>query len=270
MKKEEVDFERIYSFPKGEAEFPVHSIREPIHANSIYKDLINGRAKYIAPVTINARTMAIIDGGNRYTAYKRAWDEGHNLKMKAIFVDIPVEDEANEVVKINTTQYSWGIKDYKKKLETECNESIMRYNEFALSHDFCHGKVNKKTGAAKINMRYTMAFLLGRNASENIKNGTIKITKADVKFAEEIYPEVEAIFNALGYTATRAYFQNMVEGWYSFRDSRQYAERYNAFGFDKYLAKLKEGFDTEQVQSTPIWKDRFVSVLVALETDSKL
>ena len=267
--REEIDFDKIYSFAAEEANFPLHSIREPNHANDIYRDLINGNAKYIAPVTINARTMAIIDGGNRYTAYKRAWDEGHDLKMRAMFIDIPIEDEGSEVVKINTTQKSWGIKDFKKKLDSECNESILRFNEFALGHDFCHGKVNKKTGIAPINMRYTMAFLLGKNESKCIKNGTISISKDDVAFANEIYPEVEAIYNALGYTATANWFENMIQGWYAFRSKTKYAKRYDRFGFDKYIEKLKEGFDTEQLTSSTIWEDRFSSVLCKLEEDSK-
>ena len=268
---EEVDFGKIYSFSKEEAvDIPLHSIREPNHANDIYKDLISGNAKHIAPVTINARTMAIVDGGNRYTAYKRAWDEGHDIKMKAIFVDIPVEDEANEVVKINTTQKSWSIKDFKKKLDSECNESILRLNEFALSHNLCHGKVNRKTGLAPINMRYTMAFLLGRNETRSIKDGTIRITNDDVEFAEDIYPEVEAIFDAIGYTATGNWLESFIHGWYAFRSKHKYVKRFNRFGFDKYLEKLKEGFDTEQLTSSTIWEDRFSSVLCRLENDSKL
>jgi hypothetical protein len=268
--KEEVDFNRIYHFTAEEMkDIPLHTIRVPSHANKIYKDLIGGKAKHMAPIIINAETMSVIDGGNRVTAYKRAWDEGYDFKIRAIFEDIPKEEEGDEVVTINTTQNSWGIRDFKKKLDDECNESIMRYNEFALSHDFCHGKF-KKDGTAPINMRYTMAFLLGRNDSNNIKDGSICITQEDVDFANEIYPEVAAIYNTLGYTSSGGWFETMIHAWYHFRDSKQYSKRFERFGFDKYLEKLKDGFDTEQVTSSSIWESRFSSVLVALETASKL
>lgn len=269
--KDNVDYNKIYVLTQEDAcKTPLHGIRiiNYGHVNEIFVDIINGNATFMAPLAVNINNMAVVDGAHRYRAICKAWEAGYDFPMKVIFYDIPLETESDIVVKINTTQKSWTAKDYKHKLLAEDNCSIQRLDDFCMSHSLLHGPM-KKNGTCKTKDRYGMAFLRGENLTKSVKDGTINITKEDVEFANKIYPEVEAIYNTLGYTGTAGWFEYLIQGWYAFRDGSKTAKRFDKFGFDKYMEKMKEGFDTEQVLSKQIWQDRFTGVLTSLETDSK-
>lgn len=266
--KENVDYNRIYRFTKEDVDGYYHNgirtLYEP-HVKEIESDIINGKAKYMAPIEINVNTGGVIDGNHRFKATKNAWEKGSDFVIEAIFRDISAEEENEIIVKKNTSQKSWTQKDFKHKLLLEGNKSAMRLNDFCLSHDILHGK-QKKDGTIPTKDRYAMALLRGQNITKEITNGTVVITDEDVEFGEQLYKEVTKLYDILGYQSMGGgWFEFFLQGWYDFRSNNKYCKRVEKIGLDKYFEGITEHFENEKIMSKAAYTDRFVAVLIELE-----
>jgi hypothetical protein len=266
--KENVDYNRIYRFTKEDVDGYYHNgirtLYEP-HVKEIESDIINGKAKYMAPIEINVNTGGVIDGNHRFKATKNAWEKGSDFVIEAIFRDISAEEENDIIVKKNTSQKSWTQKDFKHKLLLEGNKSAMRLNDFCLSHDILHGK-QKKDGTIPTKDRYAMALLRGQNITKEITNGTVVITDEDVEFGEQLYKEVTKLYDILGYQSMGGgWFEYFLQGWYDFRSNNKYCKRVEKIGLDKYFEGIAEHFENEKIMSKAAYTDRFVAVLIELE-----
>lgn len=265
--KNNVDYHKVYVLSKDDVNGYYHngirSLYEP-HIKEIEQDIINGNAKFMAPIEININTGGVIDGNHRFKAVKNAWEKGSDYKIEAIFRDISPEEEADIIVKKNTSQKSWTQKDFKHKLLVEGNKSAQRLNDFCLAHDMLHGK-KKKDGTVPTKDRYAMALLRGQNITKEIISGSIEITEDDVEFGNQLYAEVETLYNILGFQSTGGWFEFFLQGWYEFRSSNKFSKRLDKFGLDRFYEAMVDFFEREKVNSKAIYTQRFVSVLTELE-----
>lgn len=269
--KENVDYDRIYRLNKSNYEdlrsFSFNGIRvlyEP-HIKEIYNDIIKGKAVWMAPVEVNINTMGVCDGQHRVKAVLKAWEDGYDYELGVIFRDIPEETEAETVVRKNTTTKNWTQKDFKHKLLLEGNKNAKRLNDFCLNHELLHGK-KKKDGTVPTKDRYAMALLRGQNITNEIINGNVVITDDDVEFGEQLYEEVKALYDVLGYQSKGGgWYEYFLQGWYEFRSNNKYCKRVEKVGLDKYIESMPVLFENEKIMSKAVYVDRFVAVLIELE-----
>ena len=265
--KHNVDYHKIYELTKSDVDGLFHNgIRDLYekHIKEIESDILNGKAKFMAPVEININTGGVIDGNHRFRAVLNAWEKGSDFKLEAIFRDISSEEETEIIVKKNTSQKSWTKTDFKHKLLVDGNKSAKRLNDFCLQHDMLHGK-KKKDGTCPTKDRYAMALLRGQNITNEIISGAIEITEDDVEFGEQLYNEAVTLYDILGFQSTGGWFEFFLQGWYEFRSSNKFCKRLEKFGLDRYYEAMVDNFEREKVNSKAIYTQRFVSVLTELE-----
>lgn len=270
--KENVDYNKIYKFTKdSQIVYSLNGIRVLYtpHVKEIYNDIINDNVKCMAPIEVNINTMGVIDGQHRLQAAMNAWDNGYDFEIEVIFRNITKEEEAEIVVKKNTSQKSWTQKDFKHKLLLEGNKSAKRLNDFCLSHDKLHGK-QKPDGTIPTKDRYAMALLRGQNITKEIIDGTVNITDEDVEFGEQLYKEAMHLYDILGYQSMGGgWFEYFLQGWYDFRSNNKYCKRLDKFGIDKYYDAVTKEFDSEKIMSKVGYTDKFVYVLSRLESERR-
>lgn len=266
--KENVDYNRIYRFTKEDVDaYSFNGIRVLYapHVKEIYNDIVSNNVKCMAPIEVNINTMGVIDGQHRLQAAINAWEAGYDFEIEVIFRNITKEEEADIVVKKNTSQKSWTQKDFKHKLLLEGNKSAKRLNDFCLNHEWLHGK-KKKDGTVSTKDRYAMALLRGQNITKEIINGSVDISDDDVEFGEQLYNEVTKLYEILGYQSMGGgWFEYFLQGWYDFRSNNKYCKRVEKIGLDKYFEGITEHFENEKIMSKAAYTDRFVAVLIELE-----
>ena len=266
--KENVDYHYIYEMNKEDnVSLKFNGIRviDKKHVKKIVKDIIDGNVKCMAPIEVNINNFGVMDGQHRLAAAQTAWEQGIDFTLEVIFRDLPIEEESDVVVKKNTSQKSWNQKDFKHKLLVEGNESAGRLNDFCLSHDLLHGKKPKSDGTFATKDRYAMAFLRGANITKELLNGSVKIDDDDVETGEQLYKEVEILYNRLGFLQTAGWFEYFIQGWYEFRTNNKYCKRIERFGLEKYYDMAAKTFDKEKMMSKQVYLERFVGVLQDLE-----
>lgn len=265
--KENVDYKRIYDLSKADCEelgIVLNGVRltDKKHIKEICDPILNSNP-YISCIEVDINTMGVVDGQHRFEAYKIAWDNGYNGTMEVRFLDIPQEIH-NEVVRDkNIHSKNWTIKDYKRAAMLNGNEAMVKINEFCMTHNLLHGKV-KKDGTAPIKDRYAMAFLKGANVTNEIKNNTLRITKDDIEYAEQIYGEVERLLKELQFNTTAAWFESFVQAWYDIRRDARLVKRFDNITLENFY---NEVYTMERATTTSKyeWRERFVGILQSVE-----
>lgn len=265
--KENVDYKRIYDLTKEDCEnlgIHINGVRltDEKHINEIAAPIINSNP-FISCIEVDINTMGIADGQHRFEAYKKAWELGYIGTIEVRFLDIP-SDVYNDVVRDkNIHSKNWTIKDYKRAARKNGNPAMVKIDEFCMSHDLLHGKI-KKDGTAPIKDRYAMAFLKGANVTNEIKNGTLKITKDDIDYAEEIYAEVVRLLAELQFKSTAAWFESFVQAWYDIRRDSRLLKRFESIGMENYYNEIHT-MERATTTSKYEWKERFTAILQIVE-----
>lgn len=212
---------------------------EDRHVAEVKNGVLYGKhkGKYYDNIRVDIPTMKIIDGQHRINGFRDAWLEGATDDLRVRFEVLPDDErEAMEVISDIQKVSSWNLKAYEKRLRKEGNDAIISIDEFAQSHKLVQ-KLNKKGEMTGYTLRYVTAILLGRNATKEVKDGTITITEKDKMFGEKIYSEVEKLFESFGFEMG-AWFESFVHAWYSIRNKDMvYNEIIDKFGIDA-IAKL--------------------------------
>lgn len=265
--KENVDYNRIYLFTQDPhfGKFEADRGLNKAHVAEIRKQIETGKdgAKYICPIRVDINTLNTSDGKHRYNAFVQAWKNGSKEEMKVIFEDLPEnEHEAVDViVKINSTQKNWGIPSYNNRLIVEGDENVISIKDFGESHPLCQKK-NKKGEVVGFFPRYTYAIVLGRNATKDIKNGKLVVSKEQLAFAERMYSELEMLVNSVDYEMN-SWFEGFAHAWYNIRKNDG---AYNAIieevGMDaicKNIGKFLTGLHQSTKKS--VWEERFRTII---------
>ena len=260
---ENVDYNRIYCF-RNDPKFGFFKANRDFskkHIKDIDKAIENGtyKAKYIAPIRVDINTLKVIDGQHRYEAFKKAWKNGSDEIMRVYFEDLP-EDEKEKldvVVNINSNTINWSINAYQKRLREEGNKYILNIEEFGKTHALCQ-KVNRKGEVTGFYPRYVYAIVMGRNISNDIKNGTISITDSDIEFGEKMHSELDKLVDALDYEIN-SWFESFAFAWYNIRkNDKANSALVDELGMDVICQNIKSYFEGWQVVTRKTdWENRF-------------
>ena len=260
---ENVDYNRIYCF-RNDPKFGFFKANRDFskkHIKDIDKAIENGtyKAKYIAPIRVDINTLNVIDGQHRYEAFKKAWKSGSDEIMKVIFEDLPEDEKEklNVIIDINSSTSNWSIDAYQKKLIEEGNKHILNIEEFGKTHALCQ-KVNRKGEVTGYFPRYVYAIVMGRNLSNDVKNGTIRVTDSDIEFGEQMYYELDRLVSALGYKIN-SWFESFAFAWYNIRkNDKANSELIDELGMDVICQNIKSYFEGWQVVTRKTdWENRF-------------
>ena len=260
---ENVDYNRIYCF-RNDPNFGFFKANRDLskkHIKDIDKAIENGtyKAKYIAPVRVDIHTLNVIDGQHRYEAFKKAWKNGSDEIMRVIFEDLP-EDEKEKldvIVDINSSNSNWSINAYQKRLREEGNKCILNIEEFGKTHALCQ-KVNSKGEVTGFYPRYVYAIVMGRNISNDIKNGTISVTDSDIEFGEKMHSELDKLVDALDYEIN-SWFESFAFAWHNIRkNDKANSALVDELGMDVICQNIKSYFEGWQVVTRRTdWENRF-------------
>ena len=260
---ENVDYNRIYCF-RNDPNFGFFKANRDLnkkHIKDIENAIENGtyKAKYIAPIRIDINTLKVIDGQHRYEAFKKAWKNGSDEIMRVIFEDLP-EDEKEKldvVIDINSSNSNWSINAYQKRLREEGNKHILNIEEFGKTHARCQKK-NSKGEVIGFYPRYVYAIIMGRNISNEVKNGTIRVTDSDIEFGEKMHYELDRLVSALGYKIN-SWFESFAFAWYNIRkNDKANSELIDELGMDVICQNIKSYFEGWQVVTRKTdWENRF-------------
>ena len=260
---ENVDYNRIYCF-RNDPKFGFFKANRDFskkHIKDIDKAIENGtyKAKYIAPIRVDINTLNVIDGQHRYEAFKKAWKSGSDEIMKVIFEDLPEDEKEklNVIIDINSSTSNWSIDAYQKKLIEEGNKHILNIEEFGKTHALCQ-KVNRKGEVTGYFPRYVYAIVMGRNLSNDVKNGTIRVTDSDIEFGEQMYYELDRLVNALGYEIN-SWFESFAFAWHNIRkNDKANSALIDELGIDVICQNIKSYFEGWQVVTRKTdWENRF-------------
>ena len=265
--KENVDYKRIYDLTKVDCDklgIKLNGVRltDERHIKEIAEPIINSQP-FISCIEVDINTMGVADGQHRFEAYKKAWEHGYKGTMEVRFLDIPSHCYNDVVRDKNIHSKNWTIKDYKRAAMLNGNPAMLKINEFCMSHDLLHGKI-KKDGTAPIKDRYAMAFLKGANVTNEIKNGTLKISNDDIEYAEDIYKEVVILLNELQFKSTAAWFESFVQAWYDIRRDARLMKRFENVGMEYFYNEV-HCMERATTSSKYEWKERFIGILQMVE-----
>lgn len=267
--KKNVDYNRIYVYDDLDVVENVFIMYEDnrtlnkSHISEIQNDIdkLPYKSKYFSPIRVDINTMGIADGQHRFEAYKRAWRNGSKEPMKVIYEDYPTSNEGRDrmdiISTINGTNKNWGVNDHQHRLLAENNTSMVNIRDFGVSHKLCQKK-NKKGEVVNFYPRYAYAILLGKNATKEVKDGTIKVSKKDLEFGEQMNKELEMLVDALGYDIN-AWFESFAHAWYNIRkNDKANSSLVDEIGLDticKYIYQFFNGW--HPVTRKTEWENRF-------------
>ena len=100
--------------------------------------------------------------------------------------------------------------------------------------------------------------MLGRNATKEVKDGSITVTKKDLEFGEKMHDELEKLVDALGYEMN-SWFESFASAWYNIRlkDGANSA-LVDKFGIDTICKYIFDYFKGWQVITRKTeWENRF-------------
>ena len=265
--KSNVDETRIYLFTDSKivkSTFKMYEDNRTLnkaHIAEITSDIMKApyKAKYFAPVRIDINTMGIADGQHRVSAFLKAWEAGSTEPMKVIFENYPTDpnERMSVIARMNGTNKNWGVNDHQHRLLVENNTHMLNIESFGKSHTLCQKK-DKKGNVVDFFPRYAYAILLGRNATKDVKDGSIKISKSDLDFGEQIHTELEQLVTALGYEVN-SWFESFAHAWYNIRrNDKANSALIDELGLENICKNIRNYFHGWQVVTRKTeWENRF-------------
>lgn len=276
--KRNVDYDYIYSFnnlnlvEKTFIMFEDNRTLNKPHIRQIQNSIITNPndAKFIAPIRIDINTMGVIDGQHRLSAFKKAWQAGSKENIRVIFENIPKDILIDIIATINSTTKNWGIPDYQHRLFAEDNIHMLNIKKFGMDHKLCQKK-DKSGKVVDFFPRYAYAILFGKNMTKEVKNGTINISKSDLKFGEQIHSELEEMVTALQYNIN-SWFESFAHAWFNIRKyDKEYSNIFDELGLEKVCQNIKYFFKGHQVVTRKsIWEQRFRTMLCEIKRSELL
>lgn len=262
--KDNVEYDRVYYYTDRNLvdKFGFYKANRPLnkhHIKEIKEEFDNGQyhGKYVAPIRVNINNLNIADGQHRKVAFVESTSDEAYLKV--LFEDLPIDEIAamDVVVDINSSTDNWGIIAYTNRLKADGNKAILNIEEFGKSHKLTQ-KVNRNGEVVGYFPRYVYAIVLGRNATKEVKDGSITVTKKDLEFGEKIYDELEKLVDALGYEMN-SWFESFALAWRNIRlNGKNDSEVIDKLGFDTICKHIHYYFKGHQIVTRKTeWENRF-------------
>lgn len=198
-----VETESVYVVTNKDAEF-LNALtllpgNRPINKEKVNK-LVNAfeNGEFIPPIIVSLPYRFITEGNHRFSAAKICLETG--IPFKLLVYCYKDENALGTARTINNTQRRWNSDD---KLKSYCFEGKESYKALRKFMDAYPEYFIRKNGT--YNISAALCILAGERGRSSMENafckGTLKITEAHVKFAEEVLKELILISTILGTNA---------------------------------------------------------------------
>lgn len=224
------------------------------HLEKIKKQCIKS-LETIPPITINIVTNHIVDGQHRLKAYQNLFENKqipNDSKIKVMFVEIPVNDEKQEIIDANTNSKNWSLDDY---IASYAKAGIACY---AMLDEWCKcHPLSSENGKSKF--RYGASIITGRRCSSELKNGTFTFLKTDIQRADEVHAEMLEIVDLFGLKGKGAWIESLATSWIEVRNQHDFRS------WMKELKAKKQRFLKLPKDNARDWDNIFAQAHLAID-----
>lgn len=263
--KENVDYGMIYMFndPDVIKSFNFYGENRKIrkdNVKSLKRAMLNNDGygmQFIPPIVVDINTMWIIDGQNRYVAFKEALASGVNGYLRVIFADVPLE-YVSTLVKVYQDGKAWCAKDYFHRAKMHGVTACDAIEKWCMEHpELCMEKM-------ECNRSYAMGFIYGRRVEKEVKDFSLTVTEEQLKYADKIYEEVLGMINAIGYKK-HAYVETMAQAWFNIRKDSDENSLIDEMGMEFIYDNIYEEMAAFQpVTKLKVWSNKFSQIILNL------
>lgn len=194
--------------------------------------------RWLPPIIISS-DMLCCDGQHRWRAFKELIDEGFDVKLRVILVNVP--NPLRFAIELNSNQKRWINEDYLRAYVAENLESYVLLNKFIEKHNRFKGQ-----------LKAAVQLLTETYNAEQFKNGLISITIDSVLNAEEIIKELEE-FSKM-FNSNIFFKRDVILGWVNAR--KKISE---TMSFSEYLDMFKQ-FSFPEKDSQVVWMEHYLKV----------
>lgn len=220
-------------------------------------------------LTIERKTMGILDGQHRREAWKRA--KGKNPAIRPlVFVydtaDLNTDEERQERIQELNSGVHWNLKDFISSNICGDND-LARLEEFCINHPrlYTITKTGKDKGKKKANFRRGAAIVVGDPKYYR------KALRSDFKASEEQWDEAEDVYNEVeGFLVAMKLsnqtdipsLEGIINGWQTIRNDRRYSNKISKLPNGvKTLYEYASEMDLRHTTSKEEWANRFGSLV---------
>ena len=245
-----LSYDEVLAFGKNQEN---RKINHP-HLERIKKQIL-ASAETMPPITINIVTNHIIDGQHRCEAYKNLIENGSlpkDTKIKAMFVQIPVEYEKAAIIDANTNSKNWSVDDY---IESYVKAGIVAYK---VLDEWCKNHIlTSENGKAKY--RYGAAIITGKRCQAVLKEGNFYFSESELNTADDVHAEMLEIVELFGLKGKGAWLESLAVSWYSVREQHEFRKWMKEMKIKKQKL-LKMPKDNQKD-----WDNIFASIHLAID-----
>lgn len=167
------------------------------------------------PIYVNPKTMNVLDGQHRLTAFLRAVTGGMippNSCIVVMFLECDPDAEILKIQQFNTKAKNWVTGDFVRACMTAGLDSYKKLYDFTSSHSICW---NKNT----LLYSYAHLFLKGTLGDISIREGQFFVTDEEIALGHTIHEEIVKLREILGITTKNNQLQRMIIVWRRRRDT---------------------------------------------------
>lgn len=170
------------------------------------------------PITINVVTNHIIDGQHRLKAFQSLIESGkigRDTKIKVMYVEVPIEEEKEQIIEAQVNSKSWSLDDYIASYAKAGIISYIKLDEWCKAHP-----LSNQNGKSKF--RYGAAIITGKRCSSDLKNGEFSFTEEEFQRADEVHAEMLEIVELFGLKGKGAWIESLANSWMAVRNQHEF------------------------------------------------
>ena len=184
------------------------------HVNEIKRGMTSvEELQKFSPIEVNVVTGNIIDGQHRLAAFQSAIEDETLPKGAKLLVYFlrATEDEEIQLIQDKQNSKSWTMYDLVEKHAKERKPMFREMLDFAANHELTHK-------GSELKPAYALSVITGNPQYPNLRKGTIKITKEQLKNADKVHDELKDILVAFGLTTFGRHINSLAQSWHRHRD----------------------------------------------------
>lgn len=190
------------------------------HVNKLKEQVVNS-LPLLPPITVNKRTLTVIDGHHRMLASLECIEEGRlpeDTTFKVMYVDIPTSEEKGAIVDANTNSKNWSLNDFiNSYAKTDTN--YKQLETWCKNHALCVDNNQPK-------FRYGAAIIKGKNCAKELKNGEFTLDAKELALAETIHSEMIDIIELYELNGKGPWIEALALAWHQDRHLHTFKEWY--------------------------------------------
>lgn len=225
------------------------------------KKLMRESVEKMPAIIINTSTLHVIDGQHRLEALRQLASEGEipwDTRIPVDYMDIPEENEYQEIVKYNINSQNWKPYDFIHAHMKEGNPNYLKLDEWARNHTLT---ANLKD-PSKPKYRYAGIMMKGSTLRNELPNGTFEVTDEELAKADTIHGEVEKLITLFGLPIGGQWFEQMLCSWFKFRELHKFSE------WTRYIRDHRKGLRKYPKATVADWNAVFSMIHSQLDLKS--